>query len=133
MENGKTIIPGMCFFSPQKRNSAFSEDVVIKYLYGRLIRHSYTHMERQQMLFTGMAISCRRGFLPLYQNLLALSLGYLVGNCFSQPVLEFIIGGVRRIASLAEKCPHIVERKTGTDDQDVIMHQFAQRFAKRYM
>ena len=41
--------------SPQKRESALAQNIVVKYFFSRLLRHADTHVERQQMLLPGVA------------------------------------------------------------------------------
>ena len=120
----------MLFFLPQKRNPALAQDVVIKDQFGRLVRHTKTHVERQQMLLPGVTVACGRRFLPLDQALFTLGLGQRAGAYLDQPILKGIIGWIRRVDSLPGKCSHVVERKSRSDHQDILMHQFAQRSAK---
>jgi hypothetical protein len=58
-----------CFFSPQKRNRTLAQDIVVKDQCGSLVRHSDTHVQRQQMLFARVTIARRRPFLPFDQAL----------------------------------------------------------------
>jgi hypothetical protein len=117
-------------FSPKKCNCTLPQDVIIKYRLSRFIRHAETHMEWQQMLFTGVAVTRRGCFLPIDQKSFPLGPGYWAGTDIDQPILEGIIGWVRRVDSLPGKRTHIVEGKPGSDDQDIFKQQFMQRVAK---
>ena len=44
--------------SPQECDASLSQDVVIKYQFSLLVRHTDTHVEWQQMLLTGVAVAC---------------------------------------------------------------------------
>jgi len=45
------------FSSPQERDAAFSQDVVIKYQFSRPVRHTDAHVEWQQMLLAGVTVA----------------------------------------------------------------------------
>ncbi len=44
--------------SPHECNRALAQDTVIKYQGCRLVRHAEAHMEWQQVLLTGMTVTC---------------------------------------------------------------------------
>ena len=88
---------------PQKRHAALAQDGVVKDQPGRPARHGGAHMQGQQVFLAGVTGARVRGLLPGIQSRLAFGLRKSPGTGLDKPVLEGVVGRIRRSAAQTKR------------------------------
>lgn len=87
-------------------------------------------MQRHEVLLARVAVARGGSALPADKALRPGALRKRAGAGFDEPLLEGVVGRVRRRAALPGEGGHVVKRKARADDQDVTVRERAKRPAQ---